>query len=451
MSTKTISYIAVISIFLVFLTQTFLVVDYFNTVRLALIRESDAILRESFRMDLNERNIEYNKMIAASRPDSIVVDEQDFRDEDAVDFDMRNVGVDQEGLLNRMDLFLNVLVSKIAPINLANVDSVTGEILHSRDIYSDYLIQIIKPQTGQVITGSKEKSQTSFFEIPSQPYPLDFENKQALRLILINPFSLIIKRMGLMLIASIVFSVICLLAFRFLIRVLAKQKQLVKFKNEFLSNIAHELKRPVSSLIVNMEALQYAPALSGDKYVGMMLNNSVNSLNELNGTISMIVGLAKVEEGLLVLNKNPMNPVRILEDLRSRFISSPAKKVTIETNYETTDIIINADHLMLTQCFANLIDNAIKYSHAEVLIILGLTVKGSTIEISFKDNGIGIPAEKIGTIFEKYSRVDHQAKVGGFGIGLNYVRTIIEKHGGDISVNSEPGSGSEFIVSLPKK
>jgi two-component system, OmpR family, phosphate regulon sensor histidine kinase PhoR len=451
MSTKTISYIAVISIFLVFLTQTFLVVDYFNTVRLALIRESDAILRESFRMDLNKRNIEYNEMIAASQPDSIVADEQVFDDNEAVDFDMRNMDADQGGLLNRLDIFLNEVVSLTSPMNLANIDSITGEILKSREIYSDFLIQIIEPQTGSIITGSKEKPKSSLFEIPSQPYPLDFENKQALRLILINPFSLIIKRMGLMLIASILFSVICLLAFRFLIQVLAKQKQLVKFKNEFLSNIAHELKRPVSSLLVNMEALEFAPSVSNDKYAGMMLKNSVNSLNELKGTISMIVGLAKVEEGLLVLNKIPVDPVMLLEDLRMRFISSPAKKVKIETNFEVSDIIIQADELMLTQCFANLIDNAIKYSHAEVLIVLSLVAKGSMIEVSIKDNGIGIPAEKIGTIFDKYSRVDHQTKVGGFGIGLNYVKTIIEKHGGNIRVMSEPGVGSEFIVSLPKK
>ncbi len=448
MSTKTISYIAIISLFLVFLTQAFLIVDYFQTVREALIRESDAIIVEAFRKDLDRRNA-----IFKSNDSLIVADRiNPFSGEvaDGVEFNMSESG-GKGGLLNNFDLIMNLFISTYIPINLATLDSITGKILHTRNIYSDYLIQIIEPQTGAIITGSKVKPTSSIFEIPSQPYPLDFENKQALRLILINPFSLIIKRMGLMLIASIVFSVICLLAFRFLIRVLAKQKQLVKFKNEFLSNIAHELKRPVSSLIFNMEALEFAPALREDKYVGMMLNNSVNSLTELNGTISMIVGLAKVEEGLLVLNKNPMNPVKILEELKLRFITTPVKQVTIETNYETTDIIINADHLMLTQCFANLIDNAIKYSHAEVLIVIGLTVRGSAVEISFKDNGIGIPAEKIGSIFEKYSRVDHQTKVGGFGIGLNYVKTIIEKHGGNIRVSSEPGAGSEFIVSLPQK
>lgn len=452
MSTKAISYIAIISLFLVFLTQAYLIVDYFQTVREALIRESDAIISDAFREDLDKRNSLFKSNDSLYVADKFnPISGEDENDEDSgVVFDMSDTG-GQGGLLNNFDLIMNLFISKYIPININILDSVAGEVLHRRNIFSDYLVEIIDPKTDSILSASKYLSRSSLFIIPSQPYPLDFENKQALRLILINPFSLIIKRMGLMLIASIIFSVICLLAFRFLIRVLAKQKQLVKFKNEFLSNIAHELKRPVSSLLVNMEALEFAPSVSTDKYAGMMLKNSVNSLNELKGTISMIVGLAKVEEGLLVLNKIPVDPVMLLEDLRMRFISSPAKKVKIETHFEISDIIIQADELMLTQCFANLIDNAIKYSHAEVLIVLSLVAKGSMIEVSIKDNGIGIPAEKIGTIFEKYSRVDHQAKVGGFGIGLNYVKTIIEKHGGNISVKSEPGVGSEFIVSLPKK
>jgi signal transduction histidine kinase len=225
----------------------------------------------------------------------------------------------------------------------------------------------------------------------------------------------------------------------------------VKFKNEFLSNIAHELKRPVASLVVNLDCLKMSDFFNNEKLRETMLNNSINSLTELNGTISMIVGLAKVEEGLLVLNKLPVNPVSLLDSLKTRFISSPSKKVTINTDYETTDIIIPADHLMLTQCFANLIDNSIKYSGSEVIIDIAVRLTPNYVELKFKDNGIGIPADKINNIFDKYTRVDNNTKVNGFGIGLNYVKTIIEKHNGKISVASEPGKGSVFTVTLPNK
>lgn len=447
MSTKTISYIAIISLVLVFFTQAFLVVDYFTTVREALIRESEAILTEAFRSDLNQRNNRFKELYSNQIEE---VSQPQRSNESVVDFNMSGTG-NQEGILNRLDLVIHTFVSNVVPLDIQVIDSITGHILHGRNINSEYLIQIVEPKSELIISNSKEFEKASFFLIPSKPYPLDFEDKQALRLILINPFSLIIKRMGVMLLSSMIFSVICLLAFRFLIKILAKQKQLVKFKNEFLSNIAHELKRPVSSLIVNLECLQMEEMFNDMTTRDRMLNNSINSMTELNGTISMIVGLAKVEEGLFSLNKQPVNLVKIIDDLKSRFISSPSKRVTIQTHYESTDEIIPGDHLMLTQCFANLIDNSIKYSGADVVIDISLKISTNSVILNFKDDGIGIPAEKIGNIFEKYSRVDNNTRVNGFGIGLNYVKTIIEKHGGSISVSSESGKGSDFRVTLPKR
>ncbi|GAB1416765.1 HAMP domain-containing sensor histidine kinase [Paludibacter sp.] len=445
-STKTISYIVFISIVLILSAQSYLVYDYFQTVRYSLIRETDSILKEAFRNELNQRNTKY----ALSYTDSLVV-ESEVSDPNVLNFDMRGVETDNESVLNRLDIVLHQFLSSLIPINIQKIDSVTGDILKNRGINSEFLILLLNPSNEEVIDSTKDLYKNSFFTIPSKPYPLDFENKQALQLILINPFSEIIKRMGLMLIGSILFSIIALLAFRFLINTLLKQKKLVKFKNEFLSNIAHELKRPVSSLVVNLDCLREPMFFDNTEMRDTMLNNSINSLTELNGTINMIVGLAKVEEGLLVINKLPVNLIKVINDLKSRFVSSPAKKIIINTSYESNEIIVNADGLMLTQCFANLIDNSIKYSKQNVVIDVSISITTSWIELNFKDNGIGIPDDKISTIFEKYSRVDNNAKVNGFGIGLNYVKTIIEKHGGKISVTSELGVGSNFKIQLPKK
>lgn len=447
MSTKIITYIALISIALVLVTQALLVVDYFQTVRESLIRESDAILLEAFRNDLNRRN-EISNALNVDEDESNVVEGEG---NEYIDFNLQNSGLQDQSILGNMDLLVHSLISRFVPINLTSIDSITGPILASRNINSEYTIQLIQPEEDVVVQSSKDISENTFFLIPSKPYPLDFENKDALRLILVNPFSLIIRRMGLMVLGSIIFSFLSIFAFRSLIRILARQKKLVAFKNEFLSNIAHELKRPVASLIVNLDVLKEPMYFDNEQMRDMMLNNSLNSLTELNGTISMIVGLAKVEEGLLVLNKQPVNLVKLLDELRLRFIGSPKKKLTINTDFESDEMIITADGLMLTQCFANLIDNSIKYSKSEVVIDISMHWRSTSVELHFKDNGIGIPPEKIGNIFEKYSRVDNNTKVNGFGIGLNYVKTIIEKHSGSIAVTSELGEGSDFKVVLPKK
>jgi signal transduction histidine kinase len=113
--------------------------------------------------------------------------------------------------------------------------------------------------------------------------------------------------------------------------------------------------------------------------------------------------------------------------------------------------MVQGDSIMLTQCFANLIDNAIKYSDKDATVNISIRMNKSNIELAFEDKGMGIPADKIEHIFEKYSRVDNHSKVSGFGIGLNYVKTIIEKHGGSISVSSEINVGSTFKVLLPYK
>ncbi|MGI5974286.1 MAG: sensor histidine kinase [Paludibacter sp.] len=444
-STKTISYIAIVSIILILCAQAYLVYDYFQTVRLALIRESDTILKEAFRADLNQRNTNLDIM-----PDENEnIDPTD--DAEFVDFDLSEGSEDEESILNKLDIIMHIYISNFIPIDLQTLDSITDQILHERNIASEFVIQLIAPEDQTVIASSKKLDKSSFFLIPSQPYPLDFENKEALKLILINPFSEIVKRMGLMLLGSIVFSIIALLAFRFLFLTLSKQKKLVRFKNEFLSNIAHELKRPVASLTVNLDGLQDPDIFSNTGMRDMMLHNSLNALTEMNGTISMLVGLAREEEGLLVLNKQPVNLVHIIMDLKNRFVSSPAKRISIHTDFESETIMVQGDSIMLTQCFANLIDNAIKYSDKDATVNISIRMNKSNIELAFEDKGMGIPADKIEHIFEKYSRVDNHSKVSGFGIGLNYVKTIIEKHGGSISVSSEINVGSTFKVLLPYK
>ena len=154
---------------------------------------------------------------------------------------------------------------------------------------------------------------------------------------------------------------------------------------------------------------------------------------------------------MLVLNKELVNLKKMYEELKNKFGNYPVKKVEIQTVYEVGEILLKADANLLNQCFANLIDNAIKYSNNEVLIIITIRKTGHWIVISIKDNGFGISQEKLPLIFDKYSRVHTEnVNINGFGIGLNYVKTIVEKHKGEVEVKSHEGEGSEFSLLLPE-
>jgi two-component system phosphate regulon sensor histidine kinase PhoR len=267
--------------------------------------------------------------------------------------------------------------------------------------------------------------------------------------VLENPLDIILQRMALMLISSIAFSILCFVAYGRLMKMLAKQKQLVKFKNDFLSTIAHELKRPVGTLTFNLDCLLIPAFRANDEKYNNTVKHSLEATTELNSTIQMIVALARAEEGLLQLDIQPTDVYALIETLAEKFEVQSHKPtaISLHSSAQTTEIM--ADQQLLSQCFANLIDNAIKYSGTDVKINIQLEQTAKWISVSVADNGIGIPADKLSAIFDKYSRVDQSVKVNGFGIGLNYVKTIVEMHKGEVRVESEWEKGSVFTIKLP--
>ncbi|KAB2826278.1 MAG: HAMP domain-containing histidine kinase [Paludibacter sp.] len=343
-------------------------------------------------------------------------------------------------------------ISNLVPLQLHQLDSVTSTILEAREIHSKFTVNLVRIASGEIIEASRDNWKSSLFLISSEPMLIDAEAGIALQLHLINPFQIIIKRMGLMLASSLILSLICILAFAYLLKVLARQKQLVAFKNEFLGTIAHELKRPVSSLTFNLDCLSMSGAPLATPQNTLLLNNSIRATDELNESINMIVTLSKHEEGMLVLNNLNIDLPGMLEELRDKFSEQRFKNKEVSISLEVAGQLppLVGDRQLLMQCFANLIDNAIKYSGDTVEIQIRLVPEGNWVRTSIRDNGFGIPAEKIDMVFDKYSRVHlGKTQIKGFGIGLNYVKNIVEKHRGEVQVASEAGKGSEFSVLLP--
>ncbi|HEY6955727.1 MAG TPA: HAMP domain-containing sensor histidine kinase, partial [Flavisolibacter sp.] len=228
--------------------------------------------------------------------------------------------------------------------------------------------------------------------------------------------------------------------------------RLSEIKNEFISNITHELKTPIATVSVAIEALRSFNANMDPERTKEYLDISSNELQRLSLLVDKVLKLSMFEKREIELQYEPLDMRSLVDEvtasLRLQFEKHHAE-VTINS---TGDTSLEADRLHLVSVIFNLLDNALKYSNEAPRINVNIIGEEKNVNLVIEDSGIGIPEEYRGRIFEKFFRVPtgnlHNAK--GYGLGLSYVSHVINKHNGNISVESIPGDGSKFIIRLPR-
>ena len=231
------------------------------------------------------------------------------------------------------------------------------------------------------------------------------------------------------------------------------KKKLANIKNEFISNITHELKTPIATVGVAIEALRNFNAINDPKRTEEYLDISQSELHRLSLLVDKVLKLSMFEKKEIELKYESLD----LKDVVNEVVSS--MKLQIEKHH--ANISVNAegntsmqgDRLHLLSVVFNLLDNALKYGNGNIAVKFDLREKEKEVELSVADNGIGISPEYKDKVFEKFFRVPlgntHNTK--GYGLGLSYVAHVIQKHKGKIEIESQPGLGSKFIISLPKQ
>ena len=441
-----ITFFSVISLLLILGSQAYIIYDNYKLTRKSLTRESDAILETAFRKDLSIRNKTFKHL----RKEDNIIYPQPPTKKNTIKVDMSKYNDLGNNTLGTIDLAVNNVVSTLVPLNVNRLDSITGTILQARGINSTYTVNIIDPISNKVFAESKKGMNESVFVIHSRILLVDFQRNKSLQLLLINPFTSIFKRMGILLITSFLLSLFCFYVLWFLVRTLARQKKLIEIKNEFFGQTAHELKRPVAHLHMALEALSN-PAidenmLKKERYLAI----SKEATRDMSEKITMIMTLSMAEEGVFNLNYSEFDINVVISDLREKFMAISDKKVAIQFKNQDEKVIVRADKDHISQTIANLIDNAIRYSKESVQILITTQKIKKTLILLVKDNGIGIKPEKFNQVFEKYVRLNPEAgSPAGFGIGLSYVKAVVDKHSGRIDLKSEVSIGSEFILYLP--
>lgn len=227
------------------------------------------------------------------------------------------------------------------------------------------------------------------------------------------------------------------------------QKKLAIMKSDFISNVTHELKTPIATVNVAIEALRNFNAIDDKKKSQDYLDISAMEINRLGLLVDNVLKLSMFENDKIELQKEQFDLVALTQEVVNALsILIDKKQASVDIEASTGNIFMVADKLHITSIMFNLIDNAIKYSKENPIIKIQLMQQNNIVKIIVADNGIGISKEHQPKIFNKFYRVQvgDRHNVKGYGLGLSYVNYIIKKHNGTIKVKSELGKGSEFII-----
>ena len=309
-------------------------------------------------------------------------------------------------------------------------------------------------RTKEILDKSKNNLNIhSFGIIKTDIIPVRTDLSQGVQMILINPYYTIIKRMGLLLIATVILMIFVVGCIAYQIKIIARQNKIAQLREDFSYAMIHDMKTPLSSITMCTDFLQ-SGRLDGkpemkEKYFTIVKNEAEHLLTLTN----KILTLSKLENHKLEIDKRNILLEPVIEDLKEKFIAKSAKPIHFTIDLEVKKVY--TDEEFFKELMSNLIDNAMKYSKESIEIKISSHYDDRYTIIKIYDNGIGISKKDQRTIFDKFERASatKRTKYGGpagFGLGLNYVYQVIEAHEGKVYVNSIEGDFTEFTLFIPK-
>jgi two-component system phosphate regulon sensor histidine kinase PhoR len=253
-------------------------------------------------------------------------------------------------------------------------------------------------------------------------------------------------------IGVILFIIVVFTAFFITLRSLLTQKKLNEIKRDFINNMTHELKTPLATISLAVDALKTKKVQADTKSIDYFSNIIKEENVRMNKHVEVILQAAQLEKKEYVVNKQPVDIHDLIFGVLDSFkLQLDAKPSSVQTNLDADPSVINADEEYLLHVFSNLIDNAIKYSKDTIELTIGTHTYNGKTYITIQDKGIGMDSDTSKHIFEKFYRAHsgNVHNVKGFGLGLSYVKWVIDIHKGTIKVQSELGQGTTIEIALP--
>jgi two-component system phosphate regulon sensor histidine kinase PhoR len=266
----------------------------------------------------------------------------------------------------------------------------------------------------------------------------------------------VLRSLGWMIAGALLFTLTIIAAFYLTVRTLLRQKKLSEIKSDFINNMTHELKTPLATISLAVDALKNEK-VQADKEKLHYFSGIIKEENKrMNKQVETILQAALLDKDAVQLQLRDLHVHEILEHVRDKFeLQLNERGGHAKLTLNATNDLVEGDEVHFTNMLSNLMDNAVKYSRENVAPEIRVTTQtaGRHIRIRIEDNGIGMNKETLSRIFEKFYRAHtgNVHNVKGFGLGLSYVKSMVDAHGGRIKAESTPGKGSVFTVEIPTK
>ena len=299
----------------------------------------------------------------------------------------------------------------------------------------------------------RSNSQETSTALKTRVFSTRRDQSKGIQLALNDPYPTLARQLSPLFLASGIILILFGAILLRLLRYLDEQKMMADLRNDFSYAMVHDMKSPLSSIIMGARFLHSGKVDDKPEIKEKYFTIIESEANHLLTLVNKLLTISKLENKKLILNKQTFNLEPVIDDLIETAKAKTEKNIDFTVDLLTKHVL--ADEQYLTEAISNLIDNAIKYSKEDIKISITSQSTDKYVLLKVRDNGIGISKEEQHIIFDKFGRAaiheqNRKGGVSGFGLGLNYVDQVMQAHGGKVTVNSEKDQYSEFTLYIPK-
>ena len=453
-----VSIILIVIVIAIIANQVYWIIDMYNTYEKEIVLDMNKYLEKSAYMELTERSEKKGGFSAfplyTENGDTSRYIKKTITGENTT----YNVKIDRHDPNANLKI-IQMVLKDITPLDVSRINELfSQEMQHSKFPVQDTYVEYYDSDKNTLVESSGNGLKFISY-ISSDIIKIDIAESMGVKAYVNNPILTILGGMIFQLILSVVLIVIAIIGLIYLGRTIFRQWKEEKMRQDSVNTMTHEFRRPISAAVVNVSLIPDYIEKGKTTKASQYAKQAIDELNKLTAYTQRIQQISNNDKSKILLDKSEIEISVFLEFLIKKYLTNERpdefkadKPVTINLDISPNLSALYVDRIHFANVIDNLIENAIKYSESSALIDISVGYKDKELFISVKDNGIGLSKAELKYVFDKYYRANDRfvKRKPGYGLGLTYVKSIVEAHGGRINVNSPgKGQGSEFVLYMP--